>query len=55
MPRVVWTEKPKTGLAFEIGPSYSWIADQQDAHKQLICRRTRGVTTIPRQALESSW
>ena len=34
---------------------YSWIADQRDAHKKSFCRQTRGIMTIPRPPLESSW
>ena len=33
---------------------YSWIADQRDEHEQLICQRTRRITTIPRPPLERS-
>ena len=33
---------------------YSWIADPQDAHEKLICRRTRRATTLLRPPLESS-
>ena len=34
---------------------YSWIADQQDAHKKLICQRTRRFTTLLRPPLVYSW
>ena len=33
---------------------YSWIADQRDAYKKMIFRRTRRVTTFSRPLLESS-
>ena len=39
----------------QIKLSYSWIADQPDAHETLICQRTRRTKTLLRPPLKSSW
>ena len=39
MPRVVWAEESKTGLRFEIGPSYDAVSTRSQlvTHRQSSC------------------
>ena len=49
-----WHGKKQVWCVLSTAHTYSWIANQRHTHEKLVCRRTRGTTTLLRPPLESS-